>query len=44
LRAEKHLVLPDENAAEFADLEAVLVDEAGYGRPAEVVALAAEGC
>jgi hypothetical protein len=27
LRAEKHLVLPDEDAAEFAELEAALVEE-----------------
>jgi hypothetical protein len=27
MRAEKHLVLPDEDAAEFADLEAAMVEE-----------------
>jgi hypothetical protein len=43
LRAEKHVVLPDEDADEFAERKAALVDEAGYGRRAEFAALAAEG-
>ena len=42
MRAQKYLVLPDEDAAEFAALEAALVEETGYGRRPEVEALEAE--
>ena len=35
-------MLPDEDAAEFAALEAALVEETGYGRRPEVEALEAE--
>jgi hypothetical protein len=43
MRAQKHIVLPEEDAAEFAGLEAALVEETGYGRRRpEVEALEAE--